>query len=602
MQQEHDHLVLRICGDSGDGIQLIGDQLMMNAAMSGLAVRTLPDYPAEIRAPAGTVSGISGIQLALSSHQIETAGDKVNVLVAFNPAALVHSLKDLSPNAFIIMNECQFSEKDWLKAKASPTILQELSEKYQLLSMPFIKATVTALADLELKQTQAKRCKNFFVLGSLVWLLELSIDKSKSLIEKKFTKDQSLSEANQLALMAGFHYAMTQDWQRPYFLSTHPENVEAGEFRQINGAEAVGLALATLATMLKRNVFVSGYPITPSSVILHECARLADYGIDLLQAEDEIAAICACLGAAFGGHLALTTTSGPGFDLKMEGLGLGVVSELPLVVIDVQRAGASTGLPTKTSQADLRQALYGRHGESPMPVIAAKSPGDCFYTIIEAFRIAVDMMTPVVVLLDAYLMNASEPWRIPDISQLKLPNIRFYQTKEPFKRLANGSRSWNPPGDMNYVHQLGGLEKQGDYGKVSYDADNHELMTNIRAEKLNQIQQMIMVDDIVQIDQSCGLLISWGSTYGMMKTVIEQLHQQGQHLSWIHLRHLSPLPKELASFIKPFKKVLVFELNSGHLCDLVRANFLVDAKSIHQCNGKPFSSEWIIDNIRQHIL
>ncbi len=598
MQQEHDFLVIRLCGDSGDGIQLIGEQLMMNAAISGLEVRALPDFPAEIRAPAGTVSGISGIQLAISAQRIETAGDKVNVLIALNPAALVHSLEDLAPNALIYLNECQFSEKDWQKAKAQASLLDEISAKNQVIFVPMIKKTLSALETLDIKATHAKRCKNFFILGMLIWLLELSIEKSEQLLEKKFLNKASILESNQLAMLAGYHYGMTQDWQRPYFFQ-EAAHVDLGEYRQINGAEAIGLALATIASCLQHRIFVSGYPITPSSVILHECAKLSHFGIDLLQAEDEIAAICACLGAAFGGHLALTTTSGPGFDLKMEGLGLGVVSELPMVIIDVQRAGASTGLPTKTSQADLRQAMYGRHNESPVPVIAAKSPADCFYTIIEAFRIAVEMMTPVVVLLDAYLMNASEPWKIPDPTQLKLPRIQFYKEIAPFKRLPNGSRSWNPPGHADYIHQLGGLEKQGDWGKVSYDSANHEKMVEQRHHKLSVIQDQIIDIDWKESDDKKALLVSWGSTHGVMKTIVDALDNS---VSWLHLRHLQPLPKQLADIIVQYEKVMVFELNSGHLCDVLRSEFLVDAKSIHQSNGKPFSSEFLLDNIRKYIL
>jgi 2-oxoglutarate ferredoxin oxidoreductase subunit alpha len=602
MQLDHDYLVIRLCGDSGDGIQLIGQHLMMNAAMNGLEVRTLPDFPAEIRAPAGTVSGVSGIQLAVSGRRIETAGDKVNILVAMNPAALAHSVKDLAPNSLVYLNQCQFTDKDWQKAKLSSDIIEKLEQQHQIIFVPIIENTLEALKTFDLKSTTAKKSKNFFVLGMITWLLELPLEKSHQLIAKQFKKNIQAKDANELATSSGYHYAMTHDWQRPYFFE-HQDKLETGEFRQINGAEAIGLALATLATCLKQLVFVAGYPITPSSVILHESAKLSDFGVQLFQAEDEIAAICACLGASYGGHLALTTTSGPGFDLKMEGLGLGVVSELPLVVIDVQRAGASTGLPTKTSQSDLRQALYGRHGESPMPVIAAKSPGDCFYTIIEAFKMAVEMMTPVVVLLDAYLMNASEPWPIPDPLSLDLPKFEFYKEREPFKRLENGARSWNPPGNADFIHQLGGLEKQGDWGKVSYDADNHQKMNEIRANKLSEIQQNISLKDKVEHESKSNLLISWGSTYGVMKAIVEELNTLHQlNLSWVHLRHLNPMPKALDDYILNHSNVLVFELNSGQLCELLRSKYLVDAKSIHQFNGLPFSHESLMENIKKHIL
>lgn len=601
MRQEHDLLTIRLCGDSGDGIQLIGEQLMMNAASHGLEVRTLPDFPAEIRAPAGTVSGVSGIQLAISAHRIETAGEQVNILVALNPAALLHSLADLAPGAILFLNECQFSDKDWQKANANSEILEALHKKNQLIFVPMIKATTEALMSLGIPHANMKRCKNFYVLGMLIWLLELSLDNANQRIAKKMSQKKGLIDAAQMAISAGFHYGMIQDWQRPYFLKRE-EHIQPGEFRQLNGAEAVGLALATIATQSQRRVFVSGYPITPSSVILHECAQLESFGIDLFQAEDEIAAICACLGAAFGGHLAITTTSGPGFDLKMEGIGLGVVAELPLVILDVQRAGASTGLPTKTSQADLRQALYGRHCESPLPVFAATTPSDCFATIIEACRTAIEFMTPVVVLLDAYLMNASEPWLIPDIASLELPEFNFYTEVEPFKRLDNGARSWNPPGNSEYTHQLGGLEKQGNLGKVSYDADNHQKMTDLRFQKIQNIQEIYSPLEIYGRKDASILLIGWGSTFGVLKTVCDTLLEDGNAVAWVHLRHLNPLPKELKEWIHQYPTVLVAELNAGHLCGLLRAEYLVDAQSIHQSNGKPFSTQLVLDHIKKYIL
>lgn len=597
MQQEHDLLTIRFCGDSGDGIQLLGEQLMTNVAMNQLEVRTLPDYPAEIRAPAGTVGGVSGIQLSISGHRIETAGDELDILVALNPAALVHSMSDLSSNAWVLMNSCQFTEKDWQKAKSSPEILKNLPASVQILSIPMNQLTLDALASLGLSNAMAKRAKNFFVLGMMLWLFELSFEQAKANIQEKFQKKPELKDANELAMAAGYHYGMTQDWQRPYFVKTHHQDTKPQ--RQINGAEAIGLALATLAHQTQQELFVSGYPITPSSVILHECARLSHFGVQLLQAEDEIAAICACLGAAFGGRLALTTTSGPGFDLKMEGLGLGIVSELPMVLLDVQRAGPSTGLPTKTSQSDLKQALYGRHGESPVPVIAASSPADCFATILEAFKIAVDFMTPVIVLLDAYLMNANEPWLIPQIDDIPKLSLDFYQEMAPFKRLSNGSRSWNPPGHPDYIHQLGGLEKQGDWGKVSYDAQNHQDMVDVRRQKIQNIQSVIApLENLGKPSKT--LVVTWGSTFGAMKTALEHLYEEGLDVAWIHLRHLSPFPSDLGDYLLSHEQVLVFELNSGQLCDEIRAHYQVDAKNITQYNGKPFSSPFILEKIKEY--
>ena len=601
MQQEHDLLTIRLCGDSGDGIQLIGEHLMMNAASNGLEVRTLPDYPAEIRAPAGTVSGVSGMQLALSAHAIETAGEKIDILVVLNPAALIHSINDLAQHAIIFINECQFTEKDWQKAKCDASQLDELKKNHQIISISMIKLVSDALANFDIPHAHMKRCKNFFVLGMLIWLFELSLDKANSLMSIKFKNKSEIAEAAQIAISAGYHYGMTQDWMRPYFLNSQSLKT-IGEYRQINGAEAIALALATIATQCQQRIFVAGYPITPSSVILHECAKLSQYGVDLLQAEDEIAAVCACLGASFGGHLAITTTSGPGFDLKMEGIGLGVQAELPLVIIDVQRAGASTGLPTKTSQADLRQALYGRHNESPIPVFAAQSPSDCFDVMIKACKTAITYMTPVVLLLDAYLMNASEPWLIPDPTTLDLPLFQYYQEKEPFKRLENGARSWNPPGHLDYIHQLGGLEKQGDMGKVSYDSENHQLMTNIRAQKIQNICESYPALEVQGPHAATVLLVGWGSTYGVMKTVFNRLIEDGESVAWLHLKHLNPFPKELGLHLKRYDKVLVVELNTGHLCGLLRSTFLVDAQSIQQFNGKPFSTHSVIDHIKKNIL
>lgn len=597
MPQEHDLLTIRFCGDSGDGIQLIGHQLMLVAALHEYEVRSLPDFPAEIRAPLGTIAGVSGIQLGISGQSIETAGDGIDILVALNPAALLHSLSDLNSGAKIFMNSCQFAEKDWQKAKGTPDIIHKLSQKHEIISVPILQNTLDALQSLGLNTTASKRCKNFYVLGIFIALLDLSLTKTLDFIARKFAKKVILKDANQLAVSAGYNYAITQDWQRPYFLkNTH---TAPGTYRQINGAEAVGLALATLATHAKKTLLVAGYPITPSSAILHECAKLGDYGVELFQAEDEIAAVCACLGAAFGGHLALTTTSGPGFDLKMEGIGLGVVSELPMVILDVQRAGASTGLPTKTSQSDMNQALYGRHGESPLPVIAAQSPSDCFATIIEAFRIAIFYMTPVIVLLDAYLMNASEPWEIPDVQTLELPDMAYYQETAPYKRLPNGARSWNPPGRPDYIHQIGGLEKQGDWGKVSYDAKNHADMVALRAQKIENIQTLI--PGIEMCSTAKILIMSWGSSYGVMKTALDTLLSQGYDLAWINLKHIKPFPKNLETILHQFNQVLVFELNSGHLSQLIRAKFLIDAKSIQQINGKPFSTQMVIEKIKEYL-
>lgn len=592
-----DVIVIRITGDSGDGVQLVGEQLTVSAALTGRDVRTLPDFPAEIRAPAGTVAGVSGFQLAMAEHAIFTAGESLDVLVALNPAALKNSLQHLNQGGLLIINEDSYQEKDWQKAGMDKSFLDNCAEHYQIVSFPLITQTLQAVSSLELTKPQATKTKNFYVLGLVLWLFDLPTAACEAFIAKKFKTNTVVAKANQLALLAGYNYAMTLELtRRDYMLGE--VNRDVGEYRQITGVEAVGLALATLATSLQIPMLVSGYPITPSSAILHECARLSDFGVQLLQAEDEIAAICACIGAAYGGRLALTTTSGPGLDLKSESLGLAVVAELPLVLLDVQRAGASTGLPTKTSQSDLRQALYGRHGEAPLPVLAAQSAADCFNTVLEAFYLAVKYMTPVIVLLDAYLANAAEPWKIPEVSSLKLPQIEFNRFPKPFTRDGILSRSWNRPGTPGYIHQLGGLEKQGEDGRVSYDAENHQKMVHLRQQKIDGIareyEPLVIEGDV----NASIILMGWGSTYGSLKSAVSQCLEQGLAIAYVHLRHLHPLPNDLGDVLKKYDRVLVAELNSGQLCQIIRANYLVDAQVIGQSNGQPFTVSHLANTIK----
>ena len=592
-----DVIVIRITGDSGDGVQLVGEQLTISAALTGRDVRTLPDFPAEIRAPAGTVAGVSGFQLAMAERAIFTAGESLDVLVALNPAALKDSLQHLNQGGLLIINEDSYQDKDWQKAGIDRSFLDNCAEHYHVVSFPLITQTLLAVESIQLTKPQATKTKNFYILGLVLWLFDLPTATCQTFIAKKFKANPSVAKANELALLAGYNYAMTLELSRRDYM-VGGSNRHAGEYRQITGVEAVGLALATLTTHTQTPMLVSGYPITPSSAILHECARLADFGVQLLQAEDEIAAICSCIGAAYGGRLALTCTSGPGLDLKSEGLGLAVITELPLVLIDVQRAGASTGLPTKTSQSDLRQALYGRHGEAPLPVLAAQSPSDCFNTVIEAFRIAIKYMTPVIVLLDAYLANAAEPWEIPSIDSLTLPDIEYNRFPKPFQRDESLSRSWNIPGTPGHIHQLGGLEKQGEEGRVSYDSENHQKMVNLRLQKINGIAREYAKLVIEGNAKASILVIGWGSTYGSLKSAVVQCEEQGLAVAYIHLRHLNPLPEDLGAIIKSYGTVLVAELNSGQLCQIIRATYLVDAQSISQCNGQPFSVTHLVNAIK----
>lgn len=592
-----DAIVIRLTGDSGDGVQLVGEQLTITAALTGRDVRTLPDFPAEIRAPAGTVAGVSGFQLAMAEETIFTAGETLDVLVALNPAALKNSLQYLNQGGLLILNEDSMQAKDWEKAGLSPDFLADAAEHYQVILLPLITHTLKAVETLDIRHAEAKKAKNFYVLGLVLWLFDLSTDHCLSFITKKFKSTPLIAKANTETLLAGYNYAMTLELTRTHYMLGQVSRVQ-GDYRQITGIEAVGLAIATMAVGTKTPMLVAGYPITPASAILQECAKLGDYGVQLLQAEDEIAAICACIGAAYGGCLALTCTSGPGLDLKSEGLGLAVITELPLVLVDVQRAGASTGMPTKTGQSDLRQALYGRHGEAPLPVLAAKSPADCFNTIIEAFTLAIKYMTPVIVLLDAYLANAAEPWKIPDIDTLKMPTININRFPKPYQRDDVLSRSWNIPGSPGFIHQIGGLEKQGEEGRVSYDAVNHQQMVDTRRQKIAGMTREY-ADLVIEGDENSPLLlVGWGSTYGSLKAALMVCAAEGISVALLHLRHLNPLPDGLDSLFKGYQHVLVAELNSGQLCQILRAEYLVDAQSLSQCNGQPFTTTALVKAIK----
>lgn len=588
-------IVIRFTGDSGDGVQLVGEQLTITAALNGRDVRTLPDFPAEIRAPAGTVAGVSGFQLAMSEQVIFTAGESLDVLVAMNPAALKNSLQYLTQGGLLIVNEDSMQLKEWEKAGCDPILLTDAAEQHHVLSVPLTTQTLTALAGLDLTQPQAKKSKNFYILGMVLWLFDLPTEHSLEFIAHKFKAKSVFLEANQRALLAGYNYAMTLELSRQHFMMGKVTR-EAGDYRQITGVDAVAMAVAAVTTATSVSMLVAGYPITPSSAILQACVQLKDYGVELLQAEDEIAAICSCIGAAFGGRLALTSTSGPGLDLKSESLGLAVVAELPLVLLDVQRAGASTGMPTKMGQSDLQQALYGRHGESPLPVLAAKSPVDCFATMIEAFTIAIRYMTPVIVLMDAYLVNAAEPWKIPEVETLDLPKVNFNRFPKAYQRDDKQSRSWNIPGTPGLIHQIGGLEKQGEDGRVSYDAENHQHMVSLRAQKISGIAKDYAQLQIEGNKEARILLIGWGSTYGSLQGAIAQIEFP---IALLQLRHLNPLPLDLGEILLNFDTILVAELNSGQLCQLIRAQYLVDAKSIHQCTGQPFTTSFLLDAIKK---
>lgn len=578
-------------GDSGDGMQVTGQQFGNTAAILGNDVHTLPDFPAEIRAPAGTMPGVSGFQISFSERIIHTPGDKLDVLVAFNPPALQANLKLLKPKGILILNEEAFTEKAFKKAGLTADPREdELLKGCQRFDLPLTSLTVNAVSEFNLTHSQANRSKNMFALGVLYWLFDKKVEATNDWIAKKYEKDATLVASNQAVLKAGYNYALTAE----LFAEQYPVGkaaLPAGQYRQITGNEAFGLALATAAHLSKRQVLLSGYPITPSSTVLHEAVKYNEHNVGVFQAEDEIAAMSATVGAAYGGSLAATVTSGPGFDLKAEALGLAVMTELPLVLINVQRAGPSTGMPTKPQQADLLQACFGRHGECPVPVLAAQSASDCFTILLEAFELAIRFMTPVIVLSDAYLASGSEPWLLPDINTLPDLTPDFAKPQENFQPYARNddlSRPWAIPGTLDLMHRIGGLEKAENTGAVSYDPDNHETMVKLREAKIQTLAEAYPVPEMLGNPSGDTLVIAWGSTHGAVLTAIERLHEQGVDISYVHLRHVYPLAPAFGDIVKNFKRVLVPELNRGQLTQLLRTAFNVDAVCHSKVSGKPF--------------
>lgn len=580
------NISVRFAGDSGDGMQLLGQQFTYNAALNGWQVQTLPDFPAEIRAHVGTVAGVSGFQVTLAEKPLFVSGDTVDVLVVLNPAALKTSVKSLKEGGVLFLNTDSFKAKDLKKAGYDSFSLEDTAwSAFQVIDIPITSLTLNALVESDLSQSVLKKAKNFFVLGIVLWLFQLDISYTLKFIKNKFKENREIEKTNQKALKAGFHYADTLELS--HFPPLRKKTVSDNK-QHITGIDAITKALATYAVKSKSPMLVAGYPITPASNILHQVANLGDFGLSLFQAEDEIAAVCAALGAAYAGRLAVTCTSGPGLDLKAEGLGLAVMAELPLVVVNVMRSGPSTGLPTKTEQSDLLTAVYGRHGEAPLPVIAAKSPGDCFEAVIQAFDIAIKYMTPVILLCDAYLANASELWEPPELSSLQIASPVFNRFEEPYQRDAFGARSWTVPGTPKLMYRTGGLEKAGGDGSVTYGAEQHQSMVNLREKKVANVN-MGNAFEFRGKRRGDVLLISWGSTYGVSRTVVSDLSNAGGLVSMLHLRQLFPLPLELSDILKEFKQVYVVELNQGQLCGLIRNQFLVDAKSISQTNGLSFS-------------
>jgi 2-oxoglutarate ferredoxin oxidoreductase subunit alpha len=573
-------------------MQITGGQFTNTAAVFGNDLATFPDFPAEIRAPAGTLPGVSGFQIHFASRDVYTPGDSVDVLIAMNPAALRMNIADLKVGGVLIVNVDNFKDVDLKKAQLAVSPLDDHSlDGYRVFKVELTKLTRAALKDLGLDAKTMDRCKNFFALGMCYWLYNRSMDTTVRYLEDKFKDKPAIIEANKLAMKAGIAYCeATEAFQVTYEIPK--AKLPPGRYRNISGNSALAMGLVAASEKAGIPLFLGSYPITPASDILHELSMYKNFGVLTFQAEDEIAAVTSAIGAAYGGALAVTTTSGPGMALKMEAIGLAIMTELPIVICDIQRGGPSTGLPTKTEQADLLQALFGRNSEAPLPVIAASTPGDCFWVAIEASRIAVKYMVPVIVLSDGYLANGAEPWKIPQLSELPNFPVTYATNPEgflPYKREPHTlSRPWAVPGTPGLEHRIGGLEKQEGTGNVNYEPMNHENMVHMRAEKVERIAQEI--PDIVPEGDGEGdlLLVGWGSTYGSITAAVRSKRAQGKKIGQVHLRHLNPLPKNLHDVMKRYKKVLVPEMNLGQLVWVLRAKYLIDAISYPKVQGKPF--------------
>ncbi len=604
---EHlDRVIIRFAGDSGDGMQLTGDRFTSETALLGNDLATFPDFPAEIRAPAGSLPGVSGFQVHFADHDILTPGDQPNVLVAMNPAALKANVADLPAGGTLIVNTDAFNERNLQKAGyASNPLVDGTLDRFHVHEVALTSMTVEALKDVaEITSREAERSKNFCALGLMCWLYHRPTEGTLAFIEDKFGKRPSIAEANTKAFKAGYNYGETsEDFAVSYEIA--PAKLTPGRYRQITGNTAIAYGLIAASKLSGLPLFLGAYPITPASAILEELARHKSFGVSTFQAEDEIAACGAALGASFGGALGVTTSAGPGIVLKAETVGLGVMLELPLLILDIQRAGPSTGMPTKPEQADLLMVLHGRNGESPVPVVAASSPSQCFHAAIEAARIALKYRTPVYLLSDAYLANGSEPWLIPDVATL--PDISTTFATEPndgdkfhpYKRDPGTlARPWALPGTPGLEHRIGGLEKADVTGAISYDPDNHDQMVRLRAQKVANIAADI---PLLEVDDPDGdattLVLGWGSTYGPIGAAVRRVRRDGKKVACAHLHHLNPFPRNTGDVVRAYERVLIPEMNTGQLLQLIRAEFLVDAVGYNRVRGLPFRSSELADAI-----
>ncbi len=597
-----DTVVIRFAGDSGDGMQLTGNQFTDNTAIFGNDLATFPDFPEEIRAPAGTLAGVSSFQLQFSSEDVNTPGDELDVLVAMNPAALKVHLKDLKDNGILIINEANYTKRNFKLAGWEENPLEDDTLKpYRLINENMTKLVSFALEDMGLGAKVVSRSTNMFALGLVYWLYERDFNTTIKFLTKKFKNKPDIIEANTRALKAGYNYGDTIEVVKTTYKIPQAE-FEPGVYRNIMGNDATVLGLLAASEKAELDLYFAGYPITPASNILHGLAGRQGFGVKTFQAEDEIAAICCSLGAAFVGDLAVTASSGPGIALKGEALGLAIMTELPLVIINVQRGGPSTGLPTKTEQSDLLQAMYGRNGEAPLAIVAASSPSDCFDSTFEACRIALEHMIPVILLTDGYIANGSEPWKIPSLK--KLPKIKnnlvtesedkFYPYKRDPKTMA---RPWAIPGVPNLEHRVGGLEKEDQTGNVSYDSINHQNMTDIRQKKIDAIAESIPFIEPYGDKSGSLLLVSWGGTYGSVRSAADKARANKLSVSHIHINHINPFPKNLGEVLLKFENILIPELNSGQLSVILRNKFLVDSIGLNKVEGKPFTTDEIYNKI-----
>jgi len=601
-------LVVRFAGDSGDGVQVVGRQFTQETAIAGNDLATFPDFPAEIRAPAGTLFGVSAYQIHFGARDIRTSGDALDMLVAFNPAALKTNLADLKPGGVIIVDNGTFSDKNLSKADYESNPLDDSSlGDYQLFEIDITRLTKESVSETGVSNREAARSKNFWALGLVLWLTNRNRDATIKWLQSRFKNSANVLNANLAALDAGHAFGETAELASPLpNISVEAARLADGTYRNITGSDAVCFGLVTGIRLAALECVYCSYPITPASSMLHTLTRLRDYGVQTFQAEDEIAAAGAALGASYAGMLGVTGSSGPGLALKMETIGLAIAVELPMIIINAQRGGPSTGLPTKTEQSDLFQAVMGRNADSPLAVIAPRSPGDCFDTMIEAVRIATQYMTPVIVLTDGYLANASEPWRVPDLNSLTPFKVDFRSDANGFQPFARNevtlARDWTKPGTPGLAHRIGGIERQENTGNISYDPANHQRMTQLRRNRINQIAKSID-DQILQSGQPGDevLVVGWGSTWGPIQSAVDRLRQQGKSVASTHLRNIWPLPANLAELLSQHQTILVPEMNDGQLVKLLRAEFAVPAIGINKVSGQPFRISELEQSISEHL-